>query len=293
MESRNSPTSSVKKWPRSRYPSLSYAPPPSACHASSNAWATRRQSVDSTVSRDDTSDDEFPAGKRYVSSFVAIHRLILARGTFTPRWGTMSVMTETFHDDHRYWQDHFDSRRIADRIDELLVADRIDPHAKRFIESRDMFFLATCDSEGNPQCSYKGGEPGFVRVLDDQTLSFPVYDGNGMFLSLGNVRQHANVGMLFVDFEHPNRLRVNGVATADERDPLVGEFVGAKLVVRVRTTQVFPNCSRYIHTMELKSRSPFVPQPAATAPVPDWKRMTWAHDYLPEGDPARDTEPIG
>ncbi|MGQ0824529.1 MAG: pyridoxamine 5'-phosphate oxidase family protein [Actinomycetota bacterium] len=201
-------------------------------------------------------------------------------------------MTDTFHDDHRYWQDRFDSRRIADRIDSLLVVDHVDAHAKQFIESRDMFFLATCDDDGHPQCSYKGGDPGFVRVVDDRTLAFAVYDGNGMFLSLGNIRQHANVGMLFVDFEHPNRLRVNGVATVDERDPLLSEFAGARLVVRVQTTHVFPNCSRYIHQMQLVGRSKFVPKADVEPPIPDWKRTTWAREHLPAGDPAKDADPI-
>ena len=197
-----------------------------------------------------------------------------------------------FNDDHRYWQDRFDSRRIADRIDELLVSETIDAHARAFIESRDMFFLATCDAEGKPQCSYKGGEPGFVRVLDDRTLAFPVYDGNGMFLSLGNIRGQAHVGLLFMDFEQPTRLRVNGVATVDEDDPLRTEFEGATLVVRVRTTQVFPNCGRYIHKMQLVERSAFVPKVDTDAPIPDWKRMTWAQDYLPADDPARAADPI-
>jgi predicted pyridoxine 5'-phosphate oxidase superfamily flavin-nucleotide-binding protein len=198
----------------------------------------------------------------------------------------------TFHDDARYWQDRFDTRRLADRIDELLVVDTFDEHAQRFIESRDMFFLATCDAEGNPQCSYKGGEPGFVRVLDERTLAFPVYDGNGMFLSLGNIRQHASVGLLFIDFEQPNRLRVNGIATVDADDPLLGDMPGAVLVVRVRPTQVFPNCPRYIHKLQLVERSPFVPQPSAPPPIPDWKRMTWAQEFLPEHDPARHAEPL-
>lgn len=198
----------------------------------------------------------------------------------------------TFHDDARYWQDRFDTRRIADRIDELLVVDHFDEHAKRFIESRDMFFLATCDADGNPQCSYKGGEPGFVRIVDERTLAFPTFDGNGMFLSLGNVRQQAHVGMLFVDFEHPNRLRVNGVATASDDDALMAEMPGAIAVVRVTPTQVFPNCSRYIHRMQLIERSPFVPEPHEPPPIPDWKRMTWAQEYLPEDDPARQAEPI-
>ena len=198
-----------------------------------------------------------------------------------------------FNDDHRYYQDQFDSRRIADRIDSLLVVDHIDDHAKRFIESRDMFFLATCDRDGNPQCSYKGGDPGFVRVIDDHTLAFPSYDGNGMFLSLGNIRGHAQVGMLFVDFENPNRLRVNGVATVDEQDPLLPQLPGAACVVRVRTTHVFPNCNRYIHKMQLVERSGFVPKPDADAPIPDWKRMSWAQDQLPEDDPARNADPLG
>jgi predicted pyridoxine 5'-phosphate oxidase superfamily flavin-nucleotide-binding protein len=204
----------------------------------------------------------------------------------------MSSEASMFNDDHRYWQDQFDSRRIADRIDTLLVADHVDEHAKRFVESRDMFFLATCDTDGNPQCSYKGGDPGFVRVVDDRTLAFPSYDGNGMFLSLGNIRGQAHVGMLFIDFENPNRLRVNGVATVDEADPLRAEMPGAALVVRVRTTQVFPNCNRYIHRMQLVERSRFVPKPATDAPIPDWKRMSWAQDQLPENDPARTAEPL-
>jgi hypothetical protein len=131
-----------------------------------------------------------------------------------------------------------------------------------------------------------------VRVIDDRTLVFPSYDGNGMFLSLGNIRGQARVGMLFVDFEQPNRLRVNGTATVDPDDPMVDEFPGAQLVVRVTTTQVFPNCNRYIHKMKLEERSPFVPEASKTPPVPDWKRMTWAQEYLPEDDPARNEDPI-
>jgi uncharacterized protein len=197
-----------------------------------------------------------------------------------------------FNDDHRYWQDRFDTRRIADRIDELLVSGTIDDHARRFIESRDMFFLATCDADGAPQCSYKGGDPGFVRVVDERTVAFPVYDGNGMFLSLGNIRAQARVGMLFVDFEQPNRLRLNGIASVDESDPLLAAYAGAVLVVRVRATEVFPNCGRYIHRMQLVERSKFVPRTEEPAPIPDWKRMSWAHDHLPDGDPARAVDPI-
>jgi uncharacterized protein len=185
-------------------------------------------------------------------------------------------------------QDQFDTRRIADRINELLVHDFIDPGSRGFIESRDMMFLSTVDPSGQPTCSYKGGDPGFVRVLDETTLAFPSYDGNGMFLTLGNLTATAKVGLLFLDFEHPSRLRVHGLATVDAGDALLETWPGAQLVVRVAVTEVFPNCPRYLHTMQLVERSHFVPQADVPAPVPDWKRSEWANDALPEDDPARE-----
>jgi uncharacterized protein len=195
-----------------------------------------------------------------------------------------------YRDSHRQLQDRYDTRRLADRLAQT-AGDAVAPF-RDFIEARDMFFIATADASGQPQCSYKGGDPGFVRVIDETTIAFPVYDGNGMFLSLGNIRGQARVGMLFVDFETPNRLRLNGIATVDEDDPLLASFSGALLVVRVRTTHVFPNCGRYIHKMQLVERSAFVPRAAGEVPVPDWKRMTWAQEYLPDDDPAREAPPI-
>jgi len=153
-----------------------------------------------------------------------------------------------------------------------------------------MFFLATADAEGRPQCSYKGGEPGFVRVLDERTVAFPNYDGNGMYLSMGNLAVNPHLGMLFIDFvsKRPSRLRLNGVGSIDEHDPLVDAYPQAQFVVRVRTTEVFPNCPRYIHRMALVERSRFVPQRDRETPVPDWKRTDWACDVLPANDPALD-----
>jgi predicted pyridoxine 5'-phosphate oxidase superfamily flavin-nucleotide-binding protein len=197
----------------------------------------------------------------------------------------------TYHDGSRRLQDRFDTRRLADRLDDRFVAHpEIDAADRAFIERMDMFFLATADAEGRPQCSYKGGDPGFVRVLDGRTVAFPNYDGNGMYLSMGNLLVNPNVGMLFVDFtaERPSRLRLNGVATVDEDDDLKAAWPGAQFVVRVRATQVFPNCPRYIHRMALVERSRFVPHEDAPPPVPDWKRTDWACDVLPADDPARD-----
>jgi predicted pyridoxine 5'-phosphate oxidase superfamily flavin-nucleotide-binding protein len=199
-------------------------------------------------------------------------------------------MTSTYHRGSRRLQDRFDTRRLADRLDERFVqAAVIDADSRAFIERMDMFFLATADAEGQPQCSYKGGDPGFVHVLDEHTIAFPNYDGNGMYLSMGNLLVNPQVGMLFIDFtaERPSRLRLNGVASIDERDELVSAWPGAQFVVRVAATQVFPNCPRYIHRMALVERSRFVPREQRTVPVPEWKRTDWACDVLPADDPAR------
>jgi uncharacterized protein len=200
----------------------------------------------------------------------------------------MMQAMSVYHDGNRSWQDRFDTRRLADRLVERTVRATIDADDREFIEARDMFFLATADEHGFPQCSYKGGDPGFVRVLDESTIAFPCYDGNGMFLSMGNVLANPHVGLLFVDFERPSRLRLNGVASIDVDDPLVAEYERAQFVVRVHATHVFPNCPRYIHKLELVERSRFVPREACEPPVPDWKRREWARDVLPAGDPARE-----
>jgi uncharacterized protein len=151
-----------------------------------------------------------------------------------------------------------------------------------------MFFIATADAEGRPQSSYKGGDPGFVRVLDERTIAFPNYDGNGMYLTAGNMLVNPNVGLLFIDFEGRKRMRLNGVASVDENDPLLGEYPEAQFVIRVRATEVFPNCPRYIHEYKLVQRSRFVPKADCETPVPGWKMREWSHDALPKDDPAYD-----
>ena len=197
-------------------------------------------------------------------------------------------MPATYHEGSRWFQDRFDTRRLADRIDERLVDDVIDADDRAFIERMDMFFLATADGEGRPTCSYKGGEPGFVRVLDEHTIAFPNYDGNGMYLSMGNLRVNPHVGLLFIDFERRRRMRMEGVASIDEQDPLAAGYPEAQFVVRVRATRVYPNCPRYIHQMLLVAHSRFVPRSDCETPAPAWKRRAWSNDVLPAGDPAAD-----
>ena len=149
-----------------------------------------------------------------------------------------------------------------------------------------MFFLATADADGWPDVSYKGGLPGFVRVTADNELAFPSYDGNGMFKSLGNVLINPKVGLLFINFAKPNRMRVQGTATVRDDDPLLPSFPGAQLIVRVTAERIFPNCPRYIHKMELVERSVYAPQSDYVPPEPEWKSMDIFSDALPRKDQA-------
>ena len=193
-----------------------------------------------------------------------------------------------YHQGSRRLQDRFATRKLADRLVEVLARQAFTDDDRAFIASRPLFFLATADAEGRPDCSYKGGLPGFVRVLDPRTLAFPSYDGNGMFKSLGNLLVNPQVGMLFIDFETPKRLRVNGRATIGESDPLLAEFVGAQAIVRVEAEAIFPNCPRYIHKMQLVEPSAYAPREGHVPPIPKWKRFPEFRDALPPGDPARD-----
>jgi predicted pyridoxine 5'-phosphate oxidase superfamily flavin-nucleotide-binding protein len=198
-----------------------------------------------------------------------------------------AAMSRIFGDRHRELQRRFDTERLADRIEERLVRDHLSDENRAFIESLDMFFLATADASGRPNCSYKGGDPGFVRVLDPRTLAFPIYDGNGMYLSAGNTLDNPHVGLLFIDFINRKRLRVNGAAQLAGTETLAPPYAEAQFIVRVAVREVFPNCPRYIHRLGAAERSEFVPRAGVTTPVPNWKRMDWAVDVLPAGDPAR------
>jgi predicted pyridoxine 5'-phosphate oxidase superfamily flavin-nucleotide-binding protein len=196
-------------------------------------------------------------------------------------------VSKLFREGHRELQRRFDTERLADRIEHRLFREQLTVEDQAFIERMDMLFLATADAAGQPNCSYKGGAPGFVHVADPQTLIFPNYDGNGMYLSMGNTLENRRVGLLFIDFENQKRLRVNGAARIDMTAAAVHVYPEAQFVVRVAVHQVFPNCPRYIHKMQLVERSKFVPRSGSCTPVPGWKRMDWACDVLPASDPAR------
>jgi uncharacterized protein len=192
--------------------------------------------------------------------------------------GTMSIM---YHDGNRQLQDRFGSRRISDLLEEKLTHTAFSDDDKAFIESAPYFFIATADAQGRPDCSFKAGMPGFVRVTGPSELAFPDYDGNGMFKSLGNMLVNPNVGLLFIAMHgKPKRLRVNGSAQVSDTDPLLGETVGAQLIVRIAARAIFPNCPRYIPDMQMTGPSIYTPRPKCEPPEPAWKSFDSFKDVV-------------
>jgi predicted pyridoxine 5'-phosphate oxidase superfamily flavin-nucleotide-binding protein len=186
-----------------------------------------------------------------------------------------------YHAGSRELQDRFGTRPLADRLEEVNLRTSFNEADRAFIESMDMLFLATADEQGRPQCNYKGGDPGFVRVVGERQLAIPNYDGNGMYLSWGNVTVNPHVGLLFIDFTAQRRMRVNGTAVINPGDALLDSYPEAQFIVRVTATEIFPNCPRYIHRMELVERSKFVPHAGVETPEPGWKSADWARDVVP------------
>lgn len=201
-------------------------------------------------------------------------------------------MSDIYTDSHRELQDRFDTRRLADRLEEMIIADTIGDQDRAFIEAREFFFLSTVDPSGQPTVSYKGGPPGFVKVIDEHTIAFPSLDGNGMFYSMGNLKAKPEIGILFIDFENPHRVRFHGKATITDNDPLLSEYHEAEFVVRVTLSRMWINCPRYIPKYKRIEPSRYVPKPASETPLAAWKRIDAVQDALPQKDLGR-TERAG
>jgi uncharacterized protein len=209
-------------------------------------------------------------------------------------------MSILYHDGNRELQDEFHSRSIADRLEQVTTRSLFTEDDRKFIESRIFFFLASADSDGRPDCSFKGGAAGFVRVTSSDELVFPDYDGNGMFKSLGNIAVNPQVGLLFLDFEKPRRLRINGTASISRDDPLLAFTVGAQLIVRVKARAIFPNCPRYLPKMQIVEPSIYTPREGVDATEPAWKSFPDFASFVPQrretfrgrvpGDPTPDNE---
>ena len=193
-------------------------------------------------------------------------------------------MKKLYSKSHRELQDQFDSRKMADRLNEVIVKKSFDEDAINFINAVDMFFLSTIDHNNRPTVSYKGGDPGFVKVIDETTLAFPSFDGNGMFMSMGNIKQNNKIGMLFISFEKPHRLRVHGEATITEGDSLLKIYPEADLIVRVKLTDYWQNCPRYIHRYKKINGSKYVPKKNKKTPVAGWKKTDIVQDVLSKKD---------
>ena len=192
-----------------------------------------------------------------------------------------------YHDGNRAFQDEFGSRRLADRLEQRSRSEFTDDD-KIYIESSIYFFIATADASGHPDCSFKGGAPGFVRITGPSELAFPDYDGNGMFKSIGNLAVNPHVGLLFIAMHGtPKRLRINGEARIDRDDALLSEIVGAQMIIRIKVNVIFPNCPRYIPSLTLTEPSAYVPHAGVTPVEPAWKGYDAFRDIVP---PRRDRQ---
>ncbi len=195
-----------------------------------------------------------------------------------------------YHQGSRRLQAEFGSRPLADRLEAVTLHREFTEEDRAFMEGAPFFLLATADARGRPDCSFKGGMPGFVRVTGPDELIFPDYDGNGMFRSLGNIAINPSVGLLFMAFDgQSRRLRINGEARLVRDDPEMGDLElddlemdtmpGAQLLVRVRAREIFPNCPRYIPEQDGTSR--YWPRPGITPPEPAWKAYEAFSDVVP------------
>lgn len=185
---------------------------------------------------------------------------------------------------HRELQERFETTQLADTMEAVIVTPTINDDQRQFIEQRDYFYLSTVDGDGWPTVSYKGGPKGMLRVEDEQTIVFPNYDGNGMYLSLGNLMADDRVGLLLMDFETPQRLRVQARASLDDSAARLAMFPGAQTVVVLAVEKVFPNCARYIHPHTRVETSAYVPAEDGSQPVPSWKRIDLLQPVLPDAD---------
>jgi len=185
---------------------------------------------------------------------------------------------------HRELQERFDTTQLADTMEAAIVSPTISDDQATFIEERDYFYLSTVDAEGWPTVSYKGGPTGVLHVANDQTIVFPSYDGNGMYLSLGNLAADDRVGLLLINFETPQRLRIQARASLDDAPERLAMFPGAQTVIVLAVEKVFPNCARYIHPHTRLETSPYVPAADGSQPLPSWKRIDLMQPVLPEAD---------
>ena len=196
-------------------------------------------------------------------------------------------MSRLYDDNHRRLQTEFGTEGLADAVEAATLRSEIGDEDAAFIHARDMFFLSTVNAAGQPTVSYKGGDPEFVKVVNPTTLVFPSYDGNGMFMSMGNLDANPLVGMLFIDLESPGRRRVQGTAALHREHPMLAVYPEAQLLVEVSVTELWVNCPRYIHRYQKVDKAEHVPREGLETPLALWKRIDMLQPLLSEADQTR------
>lgn len=200
----------------------------------------------------------------------------------------MTTPEDFYTDAQRKLQNENGNEKLAVAVVHAIVRDELEELHIDYINTRDYFFLSTVSADGEPTVSYKGGPKGFVQVVGPNKLVYPNYDGNGMWLSLGNIDEACKVGMLFMDFETPWRMRVQGEARLSRAPELIKLFPGCNMVVEIDVTRVFQNCARYVHKHKrVEPHSRYVPNEKGEQPFPAWKRIDAIQDFLHERDQGR------
>ena len=190
-----------------------------------------------------------------------------------------------FHEGMRHFQDLFDGRRTAEAIEKNRKHYEFWDDEKDIIENSKFFFIAS-SWKGYIDCNIKSGDSGFVKIISNNTIEYPEYDGNSMYRTAGNISKNKNVGLLFINFDGKSRrIRINGSATIHhDKNTLKGHY-GAKFVVRVKC-EIYPNCPRYIPNLDTKVPSLYVPREGQEdPPAPEWKNRDYIKNILPKDDP--------
>lgn len=162
-------------------------------------------------------------------------------------------MSDGLHDGERAAQRRFGVAEEGAAMARILRT-RMTPGMMRFIEAQPFFFIATSARDGSCDCSFRGRQhrpplppDPALAVPDERTIVFPDYQGNNLYNSLGNILLNPHIGLLFVDFARPARMRVNGRAgVMDDWSAFHPLWPDAKACVRVTVAQAFPNCSQRI-----------------------------------------------
>ena len=149
------------------------------------------------------------------------------------------------------------------------VLDFLNPEMQKFIEDQEMVFLSTSDSKGECDASFRAGPKGFIKVLDNNTLMFPEFKGNGVMASLGNISENPQIGLMFIDFFQSSiGLHVNGKAeiiTEKEASKLVNPLDKAeaekdgqhktKLWIKIEVEEAYIHCSKHIPRLQKQDKT--------------------------------------